>query len=86
MRLNGRLRHLENAARERGLLAGPGCPACRNRRGKLVIVRSRVGVDGASLWTEEGPPVCPECGQVPEEVIEIVEHLVLARGTREVNA
>jgi hypothetical protein len=39
-----------------------------------------VGADGELLWAKPGPPACPECGEVPEEVIEIVEQVVLDRG------
>jgi hypothetical protein len=81
MRLNGRLRRLENLAQEHGLVAGPGCPACRDRRGKEVNVRSRVGADGTLLWEEDGPPPCPVCGEVPEDVLRIVEQVVPARGS-----
>jgi hypothetical protein len=31
-------------------------------------------------WEEGGPTACPECGQVPEDFIEIVERVVPARG------
>jgi hypothetical protein len=79
MRLNGRLRRLENLAQEHGLVTGPGCLACRHRRGKEVNVRSRVGEDGTLLWEEEGPPPCPVCGAVPEVVYDIVEQVVPAR-------
>jgi hypothetical protein len=80
VRLTGRLRRLEGNARERGLLPEPGCPACRDRRGLTVFVRSRVGADGAVLWEEEGPAACAACGEVPEDVTEIVEQVVLDRG------
>jgi hypothetical protein len=33
-------------------------------------------------WDWEGPSPCAVCGEVPEEVIEIVEQIVPARGER----
>jgi hypothetical protein len=64
MNLRGRLRRLE---RERG---EPGCPACRDRRGRIVW--TSVGADGTAPPGEEMPPPCGRCGKVPEQVIRYV--------------
>jgi hypothetical protein len=68
MSLRHRLRRLEQAV-------GTGCPACRDRRGQVVVRRSR---RGTSLpWVDPSP--CVHCGEVPEQVLELEEILVTSR-------
>ena len=69
MSLRGRLRRLADTARRRGLYR-EGCPACRERKGRIVLV-DRLEHGGASP-----PSPCPACGQVPEFIIEVVEPVV----------
>jgi len=78
MRLTGRLRRVEAAAVRLGLLPGPGCPACRDRRGLSVLVSGRWTAGGAAVAEEPGPPPCPACGEVPEVVVLVVEEVVPA--------
>ena len=62
MNLHNRLRRLEQAV-------GTGCPACRDRRGVVVVRRRRQGM--SLPWDEPAP--CPRCGEVPEQILEIEE-------------
>jgi hypothetical protein len=50
-----------------------GCPACRDRRGRIVIVTSRRLLDGTTVPHGEWPTPCEQCGELPEQIIEIVE-------------
>jgi hypothetical protein len=74
MRLSGRLHRLERR------VGDTGCPACRDRRGRVVLVTSRSLPDGKTEPQGDWPPPCERCGEVPEQVVEIVETVV---GTRE---
>ena len=69
MRLRHRLRRLERRLGGRG----DGCPACRHRRGRSVLVTPREG-DGPP--PHDWPEPCPRCGDVPEQLIEIIEEVV----------
>jgi hypothetical protein len=80
MSLKGRMQRLAAAARRQGLSSEACCPACRDRRRLSVIVRGREDDDGEVAWKRASPPACAVCGEVPEEVIEIVEQIVPARG------
>jgi hypothetical protein len=71
MRLRGRLKRLE-----RGLAADAGCTACRDRRGLVVLVGARQLADGSVVEEEDGPAACARCGEVPEQVLQIVEVVV----------
>ncbi len=79
MSLRGRVNRLVAAARRQGLSPGAGCPACRERRNVTVIMRGREDDAGEMAWAGEGPSPCAACGQVPEEVIEVVEQVVETR-------
>jgi hypothetical protein len=68
MNLHNRLRRLEQAV-------GTGCPACRDRRGVVVVRRRRQGM--SLPWDEPAP--CPRCGEVPEQILEIEEVVVTTR-------
>jgi hypothetical protein len=82
MNLRGRINRLAAAARRQGLLPEAECPACRDRRKESVVVRGRSGDNGEVNWDWEGPTPCAVCGEVTEEVIEIIEQIVPARGER----
>jgi hypothetical protein len=81
MNLRGRINRPAAAARRQGLFPEAGCPACQDRRKVSVFVRGRKD-DGDVVWDGEVPSPCAVCGEVPEEVIEIVEQIVPARGQR----
>jgi hypothetical protein len=53
-----------------------GCPACRHRRGLIVLVTVREEPDGSWGAKEDQPRSCAVCGEVPEQIIEVVEHVV----------
>jgi hypothetical protein len=76
MRMNGRLRRLERAA---GVGRDDGCPACRDRRGYIVLVTARRQPDDTVAYPEGEPTPCEQCGVVPEQVIAIVETVVETR-------
>jgi hypothetical protein len=71
-RLNARLRRLE------ATVAAAGCPAGRDRRGRVVLRTTRQSAEGKVLSDDEPRP-CGLCGEVPEEDIEIVEVVVATR-------
>ena len=56
-----------------------GCPACRDRRGGIVIVTSRSLTDGNTEPRGDWPAPCERCGEAPEQIIEIVEAVVETR-------
>jgi hypothetical protein len=66
MRLRTRLEKLERQV-------GPlGCPACRERRGRHVLLTVKELPDGTLLPSPDQPPPCARCGQVAELVIQVV--------------
>jgi hypothetical protein len=71
MNLRTRLQRLEQRAGGVG-----GCPACRDRRGRIVLVTAQRLPDGTVVADEDGPQPCARCGQVPEQIIEVVETVV----------
>ncbi len=68
MRLTQRLRRLEQAVPD------PGCPGCRERRGRVVMVNFRQQRDGSFVPQELMPMACTVCEKVPEFVVEIMHH------------
>jgi len=76
MRLSSRLRRLELAAGGRDL----GCPACRDRRGRIVLVTSQRLPDGTRAREGDWPAPCAACGVVPEQTLEIVKPIMGAHG------
>jgi hypothetical protein len=62
---------------------GAGCPACRDRRGDLVLHVRRQKTDGTVHPVTGAPQPCGRCGQVPEEVIDVVEVIINTREERE---
>jgi hypothetical protein len=70
--LDGRLRRLEAAV-------PAGCPACRDRRGRELLHIRRQNLDGTCSSVNGEPLPCERCGNVPEELIEMVEVVVSTR-------
>lgn len=73
MSLRRRLQRLERHKIDRV------CPACRKRRGQVVMVESVEMPDGTVVATNplaEEPQPCTRCGQIPEQIIRIVEVVV----------
>jgi hypothetical protein len=64
------LRHLEQRVPE------PACPACRDRRGRIVMVDGRLRADGTPRQPDGRPAPCDRCGETPEFIIQIVETVV----------
>jgi hypothetical protein len=67
MNLRARLRRLERTTID------AGCPACRERRGWTVLLTARRLPDGTVAPVEGEPQPCVRCGQVPEQIIAVVE-------------
>jgi hypothetical protein len=74
MRLRTRLQRLE-----RNLVAA-GCPACRDRRGLIVLRIVERFPDGSVAAEAEEPRPCVRCGQIPEQVMEVIETVVQTSG------
>ncbi len=68
MRLLQRLKRLEQ------MVPDPGCPGCRERRGRVVMVNCRQQRDGSFVPQEPMPTACAVCWKVPELVVEIRHH------------
>jgi hypothetical protein len=56
-----------------------GCPACRHRRGLVALVTARGEPDASWGAREDEPRPCAACGEVPEQIIEIVELVIDSR-------
>jgi hypothetical protein len=50
-----------------------GCPACHERRGRIVLLTARRLPDGAAVSVEDRPLPCDRCEQVPEQISEVIE-------------
>jgi hypothetical protein len=75
VRLQARLQRLE-----RCIIVEQGhCPACRDRHGRTVFVRSRQQPDGTLVPLDPELEPCARCGEVPEGIVEIVEVVVTSR-------
>jgi hypothetical protein len=61
---------------ERSAALDGGCPACRHRRGQTVSVFSDANDDGTFPGPEGLPTPCERCGEIPEQVVHIVEVVV----------
>ena len=72
VRLDSRLRRLEAAV-------PTGCPACRDRRGRAFFRFYRQFPDGTVVPADAAPLRCERCGEVPEEVVELIEVVVSPR-------
>lgn len=70
MSLRTRLQRLERH------LGNSGCPACRERCGLVVLLTARREPDGTVVCLDEWPRPCERCGQVPEQIIEVVESVI----------
>jgi hypothetical protein len=73
MGIRARARRLIALARRHGYA---GCPACWERRGRVVLATAEVQADGTTRSVEGCPEPCPRCSEVPELVIEVVEVIV----------
>ena len=60
MSLRTRLRRLERNT------VAEGCPACRDRRGRIVWLTAERLPDGTIVTRENEPQACTVCGQIPE--------------------
>ena len=67
MNLRARLQRLERTT------VVAGCPACRERRGRTVLLTARRLPDGTVPLVDGEPRPCVRCGQIPEQIIEVVE-------------
>jgi hypothetical protein len=52
------------------------CPACRDRRGQILVQVAERLPDGTMAVDSEEPQPCARCGQIPERVIQVVETVV----------
>jgi hypothetical protein len=66
MKFDKRLERLERKVPD------PGCPKCRDRRGRLVFVECRRQRDGSVKSLSPMPAVCDSCGVLPELVTHVV--------------
>jgi hypothetical protein len=72
MRLRTRLEKLE-----RSRPVDRGCPGCRDRRGRHLLVNVTEFADGTVAYPDNDAPVpCAQCGVVPEFLIQIVTEVV----------
>lgn len=63
------------------------CSHCEDRRGRIVLVTMRQTPEGLAPGDGEAlPGPCPRCGQLPEQVIEIVEAVVASDSGEELTA
>jgi hypothetical protein len=70
MSLRSRLQRLEQGTVEEG------CPACRDRRGRIVWLTAERLADGTVVTVENEPQACTWCGKIPEQIIEVVRAVV----------
>jgi len=52
--------------------ADPGCPACRDRRGRIVMVEYQRQREGLVTALEPLPAPCSACGRVAEFVVQVI--------------
>jgi DNA-directed RNA polymerase subunit RPC12/RpoP len=65
MRLRTRLQKLERSR------TFAGCPTCRHRR--VIVLRTCTPLsDVTVVWDVDKPPTCTRCGQIPEQIIEVI--------------
>jgi DNA-directed RNA polymerase subunit RPC12/RpoP len=69
MRLRTRLQKLERSR------TFAGCPGCRHRR--VIVLRTCTPLpDGSVVWDVDEPQPCARCGQIPEQIIEMILSVV----------
>ena len=71
MKFRTRLIRLERSAR-----FDRGCPACRDRRSLYALVIREELADGSITAPVGRPAPCVQCGQIPEQILEIIEETV----------
>jgi len=54
----------------------PGCLACRDRRGRSVMVDADRQADGSVVLRDPEPEACAQCGIVPEFLITVIRPYV----------
>lgn len=64
MRARARIRHLEQQA---------GPPGCRERLERIVLTSATELPDETVVPSGDRPQPCPECGEVPDQVIGVAE-------------
>jgi hypothetical protein len=57
---------------ERHTTIDRGCPACRDRRGRHVLLDVTRNPDGTITDPDDAPEACPACGKVPEFIVRAV--------------
>jgi hypothetical protein len=70
MSLRTRLQRLEQS------IVDAGCLACRDRRGRIMLLTAEQQPDSTVAVVEGKPTPCARCGQVPEQIIEVIELVV----------
>jgi hypothetical protein len=55
------------------------CPECRNRRGRVALLVASRSPDGTILTENDAPTPCSRCGEVPEQLVQVVEEVVDVR-------
>jgi hypothetical protein len=74
VKLNTRLQRLEQR------VGDPGCLACRDRRGRHVLINAlKLPDDTLTYPNNDHPLPCEQCGLVPEFVIAVVQKVVKSR-------
>jgi hypothetical protein len=59
----------------------PGCLACSDRRGLIVLVEAERLADGSVVLRGTEPEVCAQCGIVAENVVQVF-HSYMERRNR----
>ena len=77
MRLHRRLSRLEQRVPDRG------CPGCRERRGRTVMVVAHRLADGSVVHQNREPEACGQCGVVPEFVVKVITCVVGVRDRKD---
>ena len=75
---NGKLPNLLRRLQKK-LPADPGCPACRHRQGRIVMVEAERRPDASVVLRDQEPAACNQWGIVPEIVV-MVYRSVAERG------
>jgi hypothetical protein len=53
-----------------------GCPDCRDRRGRIALRIVERQPDGTMVAHSQEPQPCVQCGQIPEQIMEVIETVV----------
>jgi hypothetical protein len=66
VKMHRRLQRLEQKVPD------PGCLACGDRRGRIVMVETDRQADGSVVLQDQEPEACGLCGVVPEFVVTVI--------------